>query len=58
MKKVTQKEFFKALYADPRDIMPSIEGEYNREKGGYLSRWMTKARVLFGESQGKNYYLA
>ena len=43
MRSVTKEEFFKALSADPRDIMPHINSpEY--------SDWETKGRVLFGRT--------
>ncbi|MEM5406287.1 hypothetical protein [Paraburkholderia unamae] len=41
---VTKEEFFEALYADKRDIMPSIsESPYN-------TNWETKGRVRWGWS--------
>lgn len=46
---VTKDEFFATLYADPRDIMPSIvAGPYP-----YMSKWVTNnsARTLFGVSK-------
>jgi hypothetical protein len=49
MKQVTQDEFFKALYADPRDIMPRVVGNYP-----YKSEWRNQksiAQELFGVSQ-------
>jgi hypothetical protein len=54
MKEVNQKEFFKALNNDSRDIMPTIIGKYP-----YTSEWRTNNinRVLFGKSAENKYWL-
>jgi hypothetical protein len=39
---VTKKEFFAALYADPRDIMPCIT------HSPYYATWETKRREAWG----------
>ena len=57
MRQVSKEEFFAALYADPRDIMPAIVGEW-QEPRGYLSVWKDKAGRLFGRSQGGEFWLA
>lgn len=44
MKQVSKEEFFDALYADKRDIMPSIA-----ESDKY-SVWMTTSRYVWGYS--------
>lgn len=41
MIEVTKEEFYQALYADKRDIMPSISNPYYVE-------WRTKDRTLWG----------
>ena len=50
---VTEQEFFEALKADKRDIMPSIIGGWGPQ--GYVSLWQTNngARTLFGRSTDK-----
>jgi len=50
---VTEDEFFAVLYADPRDIMPSIIGAYSKETG-YTSEWRANngTRTLFGITAG------
>ena len=55
MREVTEKEFFSLLYADKRDIMPTIVSGYGEH--GFISEWRTQsiARVLFGVSNsGRN----
>ena len=42
MKEVTKDEFFEALYADKRDIMPSVSESPN------YSVWMTPQRNVWG----------
>ncbi len=44
---VSREEFFRVLYADPRDIMPSISGS----RFPYSSDWKTKSGELFGVSK-------
>lgn len=58
MTPVTKEEFFAALYADNRDIMPSIVGQWV-DGVGYTSEWRTNncQRALFGKSDDKNYWL-
>ena len=51
-KQVSETEFFAALNADARDIMPSIIGKYP-----YVSKWMTKTGGVFGESAAGKYFL-
>lgn len=60
MKQVTKEDFFKALYADKRDIMPVIVGDWEQDKGGYKQEWRTShnRRELFGVSQGGSFWLA
>jgi hypothetical protein len=41
-RQVTESEFWAALYADPRDIMPSIA------HSPYFTQWETKAREVWG----------
>jgi hypothetical protein len=41
-KKVNKEEFFQALYADKRDIMPSIS------ESEHYSVWMTPQRYVWG----------
>lgn len=49
---VTESEFFAALSADKRDIMPSIASGWSEETG-YASEWRIVAnRVLWGRSDG------
>lgn len=49
MRQVTQEQFFAALKADPRDIMPSIQpGPYP-----YTSLWQDQ-RSRFGTAFGKS----
>lgn len=43
MVEVSKEEFFKALYADPRDIMPS-------HKDPDFTTWETRERVVWGWS--------
>lgn len=43
-KQVTQEEFFAALFADPRDIMPKLDAS------PYYTTWETKAREVWGWS--------
>lgn len=46
MVEVTKEIFFKALYADNRDIMPSVSQPY-------VTKWETRNRELWGwESTG------
>lgn len=55
MREVSKDEFFTALYADPRDIMPTIVGRYP-----YKSEWRDQkshARTLFGMSEDSKYFL-
>lgn len=60
---VSHKDFFAALYADSRDIMPRIVGPWN-EQAGYTHEWTVVAtRAMVGISTsgilGKNtYFLA
>jgi hypothetical protein len=50
LREVTKDEFYAALKADPRDIMPSIVGSYERNGRGYTQEWQTQnsLRTLFG----------
>lgn len=43
MREVTQEQFFEALRADPRDIMPTTKHEY-------FTTWETKDQRLWGWS--------
>jgi hypothetical protein len=43
MKEVSREEFFRALYADPRDIMPSHQSPT-------FTTWETKGRAVWGWS--------
>lgn len=43
MRTVTQDEFFAALKADKRDIMPSCDNEH-------YSNWMTRDRQVWGRA--------
>lgn len=55
MREVTKDEFFAALYADPRDIMPRIERPYP-----YTSEWRNQKsfrQELFGVSRENRYWL-
>ena len=52
MRQVTKEEFFSALYADKRDIMPTIISDWDHERGGYTSEWKDRSRNLFGKSFG------
>jgi hypothetical protein len=60
---VTQEQFFAALYADPRDIMPRIVGSWSDETG-YTQEWRRNQyydSALFGRSSGARamrYWLA
>lgn len=46
-KEVTREEFYKRLYANPRDIMPKIQpGDYP-----WTSIWKTKSGVVFGKTE-------
>lgn len=56
MRQVSQEEFYAALKADPRDIMPTIPGGYG--PAGYTSEWRDKNRRLFGISNNDGYWLA
>lgn len=61
MRPVTSDEFFAALYADKRDIMPRIVSQYD-PVSGFTSEWSTNnsAQVLFGKSDdadGGRYWL-
>jgi hypothetical protein len=58
LKQVTLIEFFTALKADKRDIMPVITGK--REDGEYFSEWRTNDinNVLFGVSVAGVYKLS
>lgn len=49
---VTRDEFFAALYADPRDIMPRIRHERRHQEHGYTSDWKTANGAIFGVSRG------
>jgi hypothetical protein len=53
MRQVTKEEFFRALYADPQDIMPSIISSYD-PVNGYSSEWRLTRYPLtvFGKSTG------
>jgi hypothetical protein len=53
MRDVTQSEFYAALSADKRDIMPVIVGRWSDETG-YVEEWRTNdyRRDLFGKSWG------
>lgn len=45
-KEVTREEFYKRLYADPRDIMPKIQpGDYP-----WTSLWKAKGGAVFGKT--------
>lgn len=50
LREVTKDEFYAALKADPRDIMPSIVGAYEHNGRGYTQEWRTQnsLRTLFG----------
>lgn len=43
MREVTKEEFFAALYADKRDVMPTVEHPERTE-------WRDRNRNLFGRS--------
>jgi hypothetical protein len=50
---VTKEEFYKALYADPRDIMPTIVNSW-RDDVGYIQEWRSNkgTGLLFGITSG------
>lgn len=50
MKEVTKEHFYAALYADRRDIMPSIVGGWDKQSG-YTQEWRAAGRQLWGKSQ-------
>ena len=54
---VTSDEFYRALTADRRDIMPTIVGSYERHGRGYVQEWRTNnsSRVLFGVTHGGDF---
>lgn len=56
-REVTKEEFYAALSADKRDIMPSIVGSYERKGRGYVQEWRTNnsSRVLFGITHGGDF---
>lgn len=66
VKEVSKDEFYAALSADKRDIMPSIVGAWDNDTG-YTSEWRTRnTQQLWGRSQcgdchgsgnGKKYWL-
>lgn len=51
---VTTAEFFRRLYADPRDIMPSIVNKVYP----YESIWKTRDGKVFGWSRCAEFVLA
>lgn len=59
MKQVTQDEFYRILYADKRDIVPSVREER-------VTIWESRSREVFGVSypgwrnpgDDKRYYIA
>lgn len=56
MKQVTKDEFYAALYADKRDIMPRIVNNWNEEIG-YIQEWRTQhGGVLFGKTDGRVHF--
>ena len=53
MNEVTQQQFYAALSADNRDIMPSIVGKWDDEIG-YVQEWRTQhGGQLFGRTEGR-----
>ncbi len=50
---VTKEQFFAALYADNRDIMPRIVSSWS-ETDGYRQDWQTQHGILFGRSWGRD----
>lgn len=53
---VTKAEFYKVLYADKRDIMPSIVSGWN-DISGYTSEWRLNGHSgswIFGRHQSGN----
>lgn len=58
MKQVSQDEFFAALYADKRDIMPSIVGDIYDPQSGYTKIWKDRSGNVFGKSDNLEYWLA
>jgi hypothetical protein len=58
LEQVTRAAFFAALYADQRDIMPTIVGAWAGD--GFPTEWRTqdRRRELFGKSEGPRYWLA
>jgi hypothetical protein len=54
VRNVSKDEFYAALYADKRDIMPSIVGAWS-EVTGYTQEWRTNdsRRELFGVTKGR-----
>lgn len=53
MKEVTQEQFYAALNADKRDIMPRIVGGWD-EQIGYVQEWVTpRGDQLFGRTEGR-----
>jgi hypothetical protein len=52
MNEVSKDVFFKTLYADPRDIMPSIEQQRWDKETGYTSLWKDRNGNLFGKTNG------
>lgn len=58
MIEVTRDEFYKALYADKRDIMPSLANSARWTEGiGYTAEWRDKSGRLFGKSDDNHYWL-
>lgn len=61
MHQVTKEAFFVSLYADPRDVMPMIDGPWS-DSCGYVSEWRDRSKALFGVSDnggdnGSRYWL-
>ena len=53
MKVVTKDEFFAALSADKRDIMPSLSGSTWSEEIGYKAKWKDWRGNIFGVTYGR-----
>lgn len=59
MQEVSKAAFYAALFADPRDIMPSLANSPRWQEGvGYIAEWRDRSGRLFGKSDNRGYWLA